>query len=123
MSALFSTPGYSLIEAWWWPYLFVALVGFLPTEVWRQLGVTLAGDMSESSPVLVWVRSVATALVAAVIAKLILYPSGALAATPTGLRLGAAAMGFAAFKVAGANVGVGVITAEAVLIGGWILLG
>jgi Branched-chain amino acid transport protein (AzlD) len=122
LSELLSAPGYGLVEAWWWPYAFMLLAGFVPTEIWRQAGVVLAGDLTEDSPVLVWVRGVATALVAAVIAKLILYPSGALAGTPAALRLAAAALGFAAFKLSGERVAVGVVTAEAVLIGGWLVL-
>ncbi len=122
MSALFSSPGYTLVDAWWWPYLFVLLVGFVPTEIWRVIGVFLAGNLEENSPVLVWVRAVATALVAAVIAKLVLFPTGALATTPVVLRLGAAATGFAAFKFSRDSVAAGVIAAEAVLIGGWLIL-
>ncbi|MEM1045604.1 MAG: AzlD domain-containing protein [Pseudomonadota bacterium] len=123
MSDLFSAPGYTLIDAWWWPYLFVLLVGFLPTEIWRVIGVFLAGDLEENSPILVWVRAVATALVAAVIAKLVLFPTGALATTPVALRVGAAATGFAVFKFSGDRVAAGVIAAEAILIGGWLMLG
>ena len=123
MSALFSTPGYTLVDAWWWPYAFVLLVGFLPTDIWRMLGVMLAGNLQEESPVLVWVRAVATALVAAVIAKLILFPSGALAGTPAALRLAAAATGFAVFKATGEGVALGVLAAETVLIGGWLVYG
>lgn len=121
MSALFSQPGYTLVDAWWWPYLFVVLAGFIPTEIWRHLGVVLAGDLSEESSALMWVRAVATALVAAVIAKLILYPTGALAATHPAMRVGAAAAGFAVFKAMGNNVLAGVLAAEAILIGGWLL--
>jgi len=123
VSALFSTPGYSLIDAWWWPYAFVLLAGFLPTDIWRMLGVMLAGNLQEESPVLVWVRAVATALVAAVIAKLILFPTGALAGTPAALRLAAAAIGFAVFKATREGVGYGVLAAETVLIGGWLAYG
>ena len=123
MSELFSAPGYTLIDAWWWPYVFVLLAGYVPTDIWRHLGVVLAGDLGEDSPVLVWVRAVATSLVAAVIAKLILFPSGALAGSPLVLRLAAAATGFAVFMAARQNVALGVLAAEAVLIGGWLVYG
>jgi len=122
LSAVFTEPGYTLLEAWWWPYVFVLLAGFVPTEIWRHLGVLLAGDLSEDSPVLMWVRAVATALVAAVIAKLILFPTGALGGTPPALRVSAAIAGFATFKIVRDNVLLGVVCAEAVLIGGWLIL-
>jgi len=122
LSAVLTEPGYTLLEAWWWPYVFVLLAGFVPTEIWRHLGVLLAGDLSEDSPVLMWVRAVATALVAAVIAKLILFPTGALAGTPPALRVGAAVAGFVTFKTVRNNVLLGVVCAEAVLICGWLFL-
>lgn len=114
---------FDAIDAAWWPYLFILLAGGLATDIWRWLGV-LAGDrLHEDSEALIWVRAVATALVAGVIGKLILFPAGALAAAPVALRLGAAAAGFAAFAAARQSVFVGVLTAEAVLLGGWWIAG
>lgn len=121
MADFLSAPGYTLIDAWWWPYVFVLIAGYLPTEVWRHLGVVLAGDLSEDHPVLLWVRAVATALVAAVIAKLILFPTGALADSPVALRIFAAVAGFGTFMLAGSSVVFGVLVAEIILIGGWLL--
>ncbi len=106
----------------WAPYALIVLAGVLPTAVWRWAGVALAGRMSPDSEVLTWVRAVATALIAAVIAKLVLYPSGALADMPITLRLGAAGIGFLAFVTTGKNVLVGVLIAEAVLIAGQVLV-
>jgi hypothetical protein len=65
-------------DTWWWPYLFIAIAGWLATDIWRWLGVLVGNRLSEESAALTWVRAVATALVAGVIAKLILYPTGAL---------------------------------------------
>jgi hypothetical protein len=81
---------FEAIDAWWWPYLFILIAGALATDIWRFLGVYLAGGIAEDSDLLVLVRCVATALVAAVIANLIVFPSGALAETPAALRIGAA---------------------------------
>lgn len=110
-------------QMWWWPYAMILVAGWLATDVWRWLGVLLSGRLREDSEVLLWVRSVATALVAGVISKLILFPAGALADAPVALRLAAAASGFAAFLVGGQRVVVGVLAAEVVLIGGWLLSG
>jgi hypothetical protein len=110
-------------DAWWWPYVMILVAGWLATDVWRWLGVFASGRLREDSEVMVFVRCVATALVAGVIAKLILFPTGALGNAPVALRIAAALCGFAAFFVARQRVVVGVAAGEVVLIGGWLLLG
>lgn len=112
---------FTSIDTWWWPYLFILLAGWLPTNMWRYLGVYFAGNIDEKSEALVLVRAIATALVAAVIAKLVLYPEGALAASSQSLRLSAAALGFAAYWFGGKKVYVGVLAGEVLLIGGMLL--
>ncbi len=59
------------------PYLFILIAGSLPTHIWRYLGVLSAGRLSERSPLIGVVRAVASALVAAVIARLVLYTRAA----------------------------------------------
>ncbi|MEI5680355.1 AzlD domain-containing protein [Mesorhizobium sp. CGMCC 1.15528] len=110
------------IDAWWWPFLFILVAGWLATDAWRFLGVYFGGRISEDSDVLVLVRTVATALVAAVIGNLIIFPSGELAGTPVGLRIGAAAIGFAAYMLLGRRVLVGIIAGEVALLAGLYLL-
>ena len=104
----------------WWPYLFILIAGTLATEVWRWLGVVAGGALEEDSEALTWVKAVATALVAGVVGQLIIFPTGELAATPVWLRIAAAALGWLAFRVAKKSVLVGVLTAEAVLLCGWL---
>lgn len=106
----------------WWPYIFILIGGWFATDIWRFLGVIAAGRLREDSEILLWVRAVATALVAGVIARLILFPTGFLADTPMVLRIGAAIAGFASFKMAKDNVFVGILVAELILIGGWYVL-
>ena len=65
-----------------WPYLLLVLVGFLPNEIWRVLGLVAARGLDEDSEIVVWVRAVATAVLAAVIAKLTIFSPGALASIP-----------------------------------------
>jgi hypothetical protein len=103
---------------WWWPYLFILLAGWLPTDMWRFIGVFIGGRVREDSQALVAVRAVATALVAGVIAQLILYPSGVLADSPVILRVGAAAAGFLAYLTLGRRVIISVIVGEIVLLAG-----
>lgn len=114
---------FDALDVWWWPYLFILAAGWLATDAWRFLGVYLGGRISEDSEALVLVRALATALVAAVIGNLIVFPSGALAATPLELRLLAAAAGFVAYLMIGKRVLVGIAVAEAVLIAGLLYLG
>lgn len=108
-------------DAWWWPYLFILAAGFAATDIWRFLGVYFGGKLSEDSEVLVLVRTMATALIAAVIGNLIVFPGGALAHTPLVLRAGSAALGFAAYLLSGNRMIVGIFVAELLLIAGLYL--
>jgi hypothetical protein len=99
-----------------WPYLLVIIVGFLPSEVWRVLGVFLSHGLDERSEILVWIRAVATALLAGVVAKLLLTPSGALAVVPLFGRVGSLLIGVAGYFVVRRSVIAGVILGEATLI-------
>jgi hypothetical protein len=67
---------------------------------------------------LLWVRAVATALVAGVVARLVLVPPGALASVPLGVRVAALGCGFLAFLLMRRSAFAGVIVAEAALVGG-----
>ena len=104
-----------------WPYLILVTIGFLPNEIWRVLGLVLARGLNEDSQVVMWSRAVATATLAGVIAKLLLFSNGSLAAIPLSVRLGAAAIGFVAFLLAKRSVFVGVAIGEVVLLAGGYL--
>ena len=84
-----------------WPYIFIAIAGWLATDLWRWAGVLAGNRIDENSEVLNWVRAVATALVAAVIAKLIFFPTGTLETSPLWLRLGAVVFGGLCFFFGG----------------------
>lgn len=109
-------------DVWWWPYLFILVAGWLATDAWRFLGVYLAGHIRPDAEILVLVRALATALVAAVIANLIVFPTGALAAAPLALRIGAAVVSFGVYIAFGRKVWLGALAGEAVLIGGMFAL-
>ncbi|HEY1310148.1 MAG TPA: AzlD domain-containing protein [Pseudolabrys sp.] len=104
-----------------WPYLLLILVGYLPNEIWRVFGLVLARGLNEDSEIVVWSRAVATAIIAGVIAKLILFASGALAGIPLTVRVAAALCGFLAFLAVKRSVFVGVAAGEAVLLLGGFL--
>jgi Branched-chain amino acid transport protein (AzlD) len=106
-----------------WPYLVLMLVGFLPNEIWRVLGLVLARGLNEDSEIVVWARAVATAIIAGVIAKLIIFSSGSLAGIPLAVRVGAAVCGFLAFLAIKRSVFVGVLVGEAaLLLGGYLFV-
>ncbi|MCJ7995758.1 AzlD domain-containing protein [Rhizobium cremeum] len=99
----------------WWPYVVILVAGWLATDIWRWLGVVAGNRLAEGSEALLWVRAVATTLVMAVTAKLIVFPTGSLEHTPLWMRLGAAGIGFLAFLLAGERVVVGVVVPLALL--------
>lgn len=92
--------------------------GFLSNEVWRVLGLVIGGGIDESSEFLVWVRAVAAAILAGVIAQILISPPGALATVPDMVRYGAVAVGFAVFIVTRRSVFAGVIAGEVVVLAG-----
>jgi hypothetical protein len=101
-----------------WPYLLVILAGFLPTEVWRSLAVVFARRLDEDSEALILVRGVATALLAAVVARLVLIPPGELEAVPLFVRIGAVVAGFLVYLGARRSVFLGILFGEIVIVAG-----
>lgn len=103
------------------PYLVLILVGFLPTEIWRMLGVVVARGIDDQSELVIWIRAIAVAVLAGVIAKLTLFPPGALAGVPAPVRIGAVAIGLFAFLIVRRSVFAGVAAGEAALFAGMLL--
>ena len=78
----------------WHALLILVIAGFCPTRSGGWLGLWFGGGVDEGSEVLVWVRAVATAILAGVIAQILVHPPGALAGVPDWLRYGAVVAGF-----------------------------
>lgn len=112
----------AFLDGPWWPYLALVLFAVLPTEIWRWLAVAFARKLDESSPWLEWVRLVATALLAGVVAKLVLAAPGALAGVPLTVRLAALAVAVTIVLAWRRRVMLAVLAGEAVLIGGAVWL-
>lgn len=106
-----------------WPYVALVLVGFLPNEIWRMLGVVVARGLDEDSEIVTFVRAIATAVLTGVIAKIVLFPPGALAGVPLAVRLSAMGIGLAAFFLVRRSVFAGVAAGEVALIGGTYAFG
>ena len=108
--------------SWYWPYVMILIAGFLATECWRWFGVLAAGKLREDSLIFAWVRAVATALIAGIIARLILFPDGVLGDVPIWLRVAAVMGGVLGYKLSNNRLVAGILTAEFVLISGWAFL-
>lgn len=80
----------------WWPILILA-VGALVTYAWRGLGIVLAGRLRTDGRLFEWIACVAYALLAGLVARMIVLPSGPLAAVGLAERLLATAAGVAAY--------------------------
>jgi hypothetical protein len=99
------------------------VVGFLPNEVWRMLGVVLAHGLDEDSQVIVFARATATAILTGVVGKLVIFAPGALAGVSLTVRLGATALGLAAYMLARRSVLAGVVAATLALMAGMLVFG
>ena len=102
-----------------WHALGILLIaGVFPNQIWRMLGLWFGSGIDEGSELLVWVRAVATAILAGVIAQILVSPPGALASVPDWLRYAAVAAGFAAFIVTRRSTLAGVVCGELVMLAG-----
>jgi branched-subunit amino acid transport protein len=107
-----------------WHALVILLVaGVIPNQIWRMLGLWFGGGIDEGSELLVWVRAVATAILAGVIAQIVVQPPGALASVAGWLRYSAVFAGFAAFMISRKSILAGVVCGEIVMLTGKWWLG
>jgi branched-subunit amino acid transport protein len=107
----------------WHALLILLIAGVIPNQIWRMLGLWLGGGIDEGSELLVWVRAVATAILAGVIAEILVQPPGALASVPGWLRYLSVALGFAAFWLSRRSTLAGVVCGEIVMLAGQWWLG
>ncbi|HEX9791650.1 MAG TPA: AzlD domain-containing protein [Kiloniellales bacterium] len=91
----------------WWPVLII-LAGAAATYVWRALGVALSGRIDPEGAVFQWVACVAYALLAALVVRMIVLPTGPLAQTPMTDRVGMASLAFAVFMASRRSMLLGV---------------
>jgi hypothetical protein len=104
-------------------YLVLLLIAALAHEPWRWAGLAVGRRIDAEGEIFQWVRAVSTALVAALVARLMLFPAGALEAVPLWLRIAAFACGLAWFFVAGRKVWAAVICGASLLAIGKYLSG
>ncbi len=80
-----------------WAYAYLFGAGVVANAVWRALGAALSEGIRVDSRAMIWVRHVSTALVAGLVAKMVLFPTGALAQADLWMRIAAFAAGFGLF--------------------------
>src|SRR6201996_8638929 len=107
----------------WHALVMLLLAGVIPNQIWRMLGLWLGSGLDEGSDLLMWVKCVATAILAGVIAQILVEPPGALASIPASLRYGALAAGTVVFLLARRSIFAGVVCGEIVMIAGKWWLG
>lgn len=107
----------------WGGYLPFFVAGFLACEPWRWGGALIGRDLDPNGEVFIWVRAVSSAIVAGLVTRLVVFPTGALATISAPTRYGAALIGIAAFFALRKNLGVGVVTGTLALIAGQRLIG
>jgi branched-subunit amino acid transport protein len=107
----------------WHALVVLLLAGVIPNQIWRMLGLWLGAGLDEGSDPLMWVKAVATAILAGVIAQILVQPPGALASVPGFLRYGALVTGFAAFALTGRSIFAGVLCGEIFMLAGKWWLG
>lgn len=113
-------------SAWWWPAVVILVAGCLATQVWRWLGVLLSGRVSPTGALFAWARLVATAIIGALAAQLIVQPQGALQIVPLWLRLASVGAGLAVMVALWgrpSNLSVGLLAALGVMTVGYLAFG
>jgi len=91
-----------------WVVLVLCIAG---TFVWRALGVAVASRIDISGALFQWFNCVAYAMLAGLITRVILIPSGTLAQTPDVDRITAMGIGLCVFFMARRNIFAGTGTA------------
>ena len=89
----------------------------LGTFIWRALGVAVANHIDISSDLFQWFNCVSYAMLAGLISRIILIPSGTLATTPLSDRVTAMVIGFVIFVIFKRNIVWGTVIAFLIFLG------
>ncbi len=104
-----------------WLWLTLAIAGTAANDIWRMAGVALSRGVDPQSPLMMWVKDVSTALVAALVARMLIAPAGALAGISGGVRLLAFASAAAVYLLSRKRLAVALACGEAVFLAGHAL--
>ena len=89
----------------------------LATYLWRGLGMLISGRVRMDSEFFIWAGCVAYAMIAGLAVRILLLPTGTLAATPLPERLAACALALVVYFASRRNLFVGIATGFGALVG------
>lgn len=107
----------------WTLALILTAISIGAHEPWRWVGMFLGRNIDIESDLFRWVRAVSTALVAALVMRLVMFPAGALQGVSMSTRAFAMAVGLTLFFAGGRRIWVGVLGAAVVLVAGRLIFG
>jgi hypothetical protein len=102
-------------------FLYILIAGVAANALWRFAGLALSSGISEEGAIIAWVKAVSTALVAGLVARIVIFPPGALAQVSSPVRIGAFLLGIAIYYAARRHLGLGIFAATLSLIGAHLL--
>ena len=92
-----------MLELW-----ILVVLASLGTYAWRGLGVLLSGKIRVESELFSWIACVAYAMIAGLVSRILLMPTGMLAETLLVERIGACVVGLVAYRLTHRNLLLGV---------------
>ena len=92
------------------------LSAVLATYIWRFAAVMISHRIEANHSIFEWFTCLAYGIIAALVARTLILPSGLLALVPFGYRLIAMALAFVGFYLLGKRLWVGIIFGETGLI-------
>lgn len=98
-----------------WALAAVIVAAGAGTYFWRALGVLLAGRIRTDGTLFQWVGCVAYAMIAGLAVRILILPTGTLAAAPLADRIGACVLAYAAYMLSRRNLFLGVGTGFAAI--------
>jgi len=101
--------------------IYILIAGVAATAIWRFAGVLLSSGLSEEGLLISWVRAVSMALIAGLIARIVVFPPGALEDIGLFVRIGAFGFGVLIFFLARRHMLLGILAGMSALIGAHLL--
>ena len=90
------------------------------SEPWRWAGALVGRNINPESEVFAWVRAVSAAIVAGLVMRMLVFPSGALTDVSLALRGVALFAGLAGYFLTGRRLGLGIASGLVVLLAGML---
>ena len=97
--------------------LTVILLGAAATFIWRLLGIGFSSRLRPDDAVIQWMPHVAYAVLAALVGRMVIAPTGDMAAVPLTLRVAGLGFGVAVFFICRRSALAGVVAGSALFMG------